>query len=136
MYHPLLALLLMGLAARALAFDFPVEVTEYIDDVKIIAYLNQREVDKEPQWTPFEGPPALSIADALEAVQHRIESDTELSEVTLTGIELKQIPQHAGRWHYLVKVRFKQDASVRPHFFVVLMDGQVISAVKRPDAIK
>jgi hypothetical protein len=102
MYHSLVALLLLLLSARAMAYDFPLEITEYIDDVKVIAYLNESEVGNEPQWTPFEGPPALSIADALDAVQRHIKSDAEFADVTLMGIELKQIPHHAKRWHYLV----------------------------------
>jgi len=136
MYHGLFALMLLVSAARSLAYDFPVEITEYIDDVKVIAYLNESDVGNEPQWTPFEGPPALSISDALEAVRGHIESDTEFSDLRLTGIELKPIPHHAKRWHYLVKVRFKHRGSMRPHFFIVLMDGKVISAIKRPDSIK
>jgi hypothetical protein len=135
MYKTLLPLVFLLSTARALAIEVPLEITEYIDDVKVIAYLHERDIDKEPQWTPFEGPPPLSIADALEAVHGYINADAEFADAALTGIELKPIPHHAMHWHYLVKVRFKLDGKPRPHFFVVLMDGKVISAIKRPEPI-
>ena len=135
MYKTLVTLAFFFLTARALALEVPLEITEYIDDVKVIAYLHESDIDNGPQWTPFTGPPPLPISDALEAVHHFISSDAEFADAALTGIELKPIPHHAMHWHYLVKVRFTLDGKPRPHFFVVLMDGKVISAIKRPEPI-
>ena len=135
MYKSFVPLVFLLLTARALALEVPVEITEYIDDVKVIAYLHESDINEGPQWTPFESPPPLPIADALDAVHRYINSDAGFTHAALTGIELKPIPHHPMHWHYLVKVRFKLDGRPRPHFFVVLMDGKVISAIKRPESI-
>jgi len=136
MHKKLIPLLFLLFSGKLLAYEFPIEISEYIDDIKIIAYLNKSDISQEPKWTPFEGPPPLSIYDALQAVQSYISSDADITNTTLTEIELKQIPGHEIYWHYLVKVRFKVADKTQPHFFVVLMDGKVVSALKRPEPIK
>ena len=59
---------------------------------------------------PFASPPPLSINDALKAVENY--------------------------WHYLIRLKSTIDNKPRADFFVVLMDGKVISAFKEPDSIK
>lgn len=136
MYKKLLPLLLLLFSGKALAFEFPIEVTEYIDDIKIVAYLNKSDVNELSHWVPFENQPPLSIYDALQAVQKYMIANSIYTGSTLTGIELKRIPHHEIYWHYVVKVRYKQDNKTWPHFFVVLMDGKVISALRKPESIK
>jgi len=136
MYKKLIPLLFLLFSGRALAYQFPIEVTEYIDDVKIVAYINQNDINEKSQWTPFESAPPLSIHEALQAVQKYLHSDADFTNATLTGIELKQIPHHKNYWHYLVKIKFTRGDMPKPHFFVVLMDGKVISALKEPESIK
>lgn len=130
-----LLLFLIG-NGKALAFEFPIEISEYIDDIKIYAHIEKSDIDEKSEWMPFETSPPLSIFDALKSVQKYIDSNTNSVEQTLIGIELKQIPRHKEYWHYLVKVKYKIDDKLQPHFFIVLMDGKVISAIRRPDAIK
>ena len=130
---PILIFLLSG---KVFAFDFPIEITEYIDDVKITAYINRNEIESRSQWTPFKSPPPLTIADTLKAVKTFIDENTEFANSTLTGIELKQIPHHKKFWHYLVKIKTMRGDIDQPHFFVVLMDGKVISAITRQGSIK
>ena len=74
---PLLFLLMSG---RVLAYEFPVEVVEYIDDVKIVAYIDKNHISKISQWVPFESQPPLSIHDALQAVQKFMISNAEFAE--------------------------------------------------------
>lgn len=131
-----LMLLLLLFSGKALAFDFPIEVTEYIDSTKIVAYINKNDINKKLQWAPFDGPPPLSIADALQAVHKYIKLDVDFSNTSLTGIELKRIPHHEKSWHYIVRIKYKTNGVMQPHFFIVLMDGKVISALKEPDSIK
>ena len=131
-------LLLSGilLSGRALAFEFPIEITEYVDEVRIAAYINKEDIDNNVKWTPFEGPPPLSIHEALKAVQEFMMSDSNLTKSTLVEIELRQIPHHEKSWHYLVRVRYQTEDKIRSHFFLVLMDGKVISAIREPESIK
>jgi hypothetical protein len=136
MPRKLLPLFFLLLNSNVLAFEFPIQVTEYIDDVKIDAYINQKDIAEDTQWMAFETPPPLSIQQALAAVQDFIRADNRFSDATLISIELKRIPHHESYWHYVVKARTKLDNEYLPHFFVVLMDGKVISAIKEPDSIK
>jgi len=136
MLKKLLPLLLLILSKNTLAFDFPIEITEYIGDIKISADINKNDINASPQWTPFESKLPLSIAEALAAIKTYLSTDSELIEATLTGIELKQIPHHESHWHYLVEVSCTNEDKIQPHFFIVLMDGKVIPALKRVNSIK
>ena len=136
MYKKLTPLLLLLFSWKALAVEYPVEIAEYIDDIKIVAYINENDINGTSPWSPFGKPPPLSVDQALQAVQNFITTNPDFTDITLTGIELKQIPHHETYWHYLVKVKFKHNGTTQPHFFAVLMDGKVISAIKLPESIK
>jgi hypothetical protein len=136
MLEKLFPALLLLVSGQALAVEFPLEITEYIDDIRIIAYLKQSDVDREARWTPFESAPPLTVQAALDKVQSYIRTDNAFADAELTSIELKPIPKQKDYWHYLVKMKYTQDGVSRPHFFVVLMDGKVISALRQPDPIK
>ena len=135
MYLRFLPILVLLFSAKLFAYEFPIEITEYIDDVKVDAYISKSDIDQELIWTPFDGAPPLSIAAALQAIQ-AYAANTDLADMTLTGIELKRIPRHEKQWHYLVKIKSEIDGIVESHYFIVLMDGKVIPAIKEPDSIK
>jgi hypothetical protein len=135
MYLRFLPLLILLFSTRLFAYEFPIEITEYIDDVKVDAYINYSDINPESTWTPFDSAPPLSMAAALQAIGVYA-SNAELENMTLTGIELKPIPRHMGHWHYLVKVKSEVDEVLESHYFIVLMNGKVIPALKEPDSIK
>jgi hypothetical protein len=122
--------------ASAHAYNFPIEVIEYIDQTRVVAFINEEDINKTLQWAPFQGPPPLTLADALEAVQEYIVANPELRYAVLTEIELKRIPQHERHWHYLV--RMQSDGGGKPHawFLIVLMDGKIIAGLREPEGIK
>jgi hypothetical protein len=136
MFKKLMPFLLLLVFGRVMAYENPIEIIEYIDDVKVVAYINKSDINTKIEWTPFESPLPLSIDDALHAVQEYIQSDDDITDVKLSGIELKRIARHEMYWHYLVKLKYKSGDETRPHFFVVLMDGKVISALREPESIK
>jgi hypothetical protein len=119
-----------------MAYQFPIEIIEYIDDIKVFAYLDKNDINEKAKWTPLKSPPPLSIHQALQAVQKYIRSHEDFTRAPLISIELKQIPHHKDYWHYLVKVRVTADGKAQPHFFVVMMDGKVVSALREPESIK
>ncbi len=123
-------------AGNALANEPPIEISEYIDDVTIIAYINESDIGVESQWIPFKSPPPLSISDALQAVDQYIKANSEFARTTLIGIELKKVARHENIWHYLVRVKGSIADKTQAHFYVVLMNGKVISGIRRPDSIK
>jgi hypothetical protein len=135
MYLRFIPLLVLLFSSRLYAYEFPLDITEYIDDVKVVAYINNSDIKPELNWEPFASAPLLSIASALQAIQ-AYSANTELADMMLTGIELKQIPHHENQWHYLVKVKTEVDEVFESHYFIVLMNGKVIPALKEPDSIK
>ena len=132
----MISFLLLVLSGKVLAVEFPIEITEYVDEVRIAAYINKEDIKNNVQWTPFEGPPPLSIHEALKSVQEYMKSDEDMASATLVEIELRPIPHHEKSWHYLVRMRYQSEDKVRPHFYLVLMDGKVISAIREPESIK
>ena len=139
MYRKLLTALfalLFLFIGRAQAFEFPIKITEYLDDVRVIAYINKSDINEKLQWTPFGRPPPLSIYGALIAIESYIKDNDDFTNIKLTGIELKQMPHHDLYWHYLVKAKYGPEGEMQSHFFVVLMDGKVIAALKQPESIK
>jgi hypothetical protein len=132
----LLPILMLLFSAQVFAVEFPIEISEYIDDVKIDAYINKVDLNKTSQWTPFESSPPLTINQALTAILNEEKSEIDFSNSRVIGIELKPVPHHKSYWHYLVKIKTITEEGSEPHFFIVLMDGKVITAIKEPESIK
>ena len=129
----LLAVLLL-LSSQIQAVEYPVEIIEYIDNVRVVAFVNESDINKSPQWDPPSAPP-LSMASALSAVQSHI-APVPINRDTLIGIELKPIPRHKHYWHYLVKNKMQSEDKSVSHYYVVLMDGKVIPAIREPESVK
>jgi hypothetical protein len=136
MYKKLFSLGLLLLSSRAMAIDFPIEVSEYIDDIKIDAYIREEDLNSSSPWSPFESAPPLTIKQALSAIEEGEKADIDFSKTTVIGIELKPVPRHKSYWHYLVKLRTITDGESEPLYYIVLMNGKVIPAIREPDAIK
>ncbi len=132
----LLLILIFFFSAQVLAVEFPIEISEYIDDVKIDAYINKEDLKKTSQWTPFESSPPLTINQALTAILNDEKSEIDFTNSRVIGIELKPVPHHKSYWHYLVKIKTISEEGSEPSFFIVLMDGKVITAIKEPESIK
>ncbi len=136
MLKKILPMLLLIFSSHVLAFEFPIEISEYIDDVKIDAYINKEDLNNTTQWTPFKSSLPLTIDQALTAILNDEKSNIDFETSRVIGVELKPVPHHESYWHYLVKIKSVSEDGSRPHFFIVLMDGKVISAIKEPDSIK
>lgn len=133
----LLALLfLLLLSSKIYAIEFPVEIIEYLDDVKVVAFINESDIDKSLRWNPAQGKVPLGIDDALKAIREHVAADPELKQASLTGIELKQIPHHSGYWHYMVKMKTRVNNRNQAHYFIVLMNGKVIPGIREPESVK
>lgn len=126
----------MLFCTKALAYHFPVEVFEYIDNTKVVAFINEEDIDKTLHWSPLEDPLPLTLTEALKAIQAHIANDPDLKDAVLSGAELKPVPHHKGYWHYLI--RMKTDNGDKPvsHYFIVLMDGKIVTGIREPEMIK
>lgn len=136
MFVRLMALALLLISRHVAAFEFPIQLTEYLDDKKIVVSINESDIDKSLSWEPESGSPPLTMADALSAVRKQIATDGSKSVPELVEIELKQIPHHPLQWHYLVKMRVHNEDGEIPSYFVVLMNAKVIPALPRPEPLR
>jgi len=136
MLSRLLALLLVLFSGNMQANEFPVEIIEFIDNARVVAFINENDIDETSYWLPSAGSPELSIEDALNAVQQHIAADPDITAAELDELKLKQIPHHQRHWNYLVKMKITNHGKPHASYFVVLMNGKVIPAVREPGAVK
>ena len=136
MYLRLLAGLLFMFSGTIYAYQFPLVIVEYIDNTKVVAYINESDIDKTLSWIPFEAPPPLTIADVVNDIQKTVASHPNLTNATLKKIELKQIPHHKNHWHYLVAIETKVNSHTELNYFAVLMNGKVIQLIKEPESYR
>lgn len=130
MFSRIFAIVLFLTASTVQAVEYPTEVIEYIDNTRIVAFLNEPDILATETWQPFTSAPPLSMARAIDAVHARAASSR------LIGIELKPIPRHKDHWFYLVKTQDMHQTKPTARYFVVLMNGKVVSALAEPESIK
>jgi len=118
------------------ANDFPIEIIEYLDNTKIVVFIDKSELDTSSKWSPFKESMPLTMVDTLKYIQKYTASNPELLNASLTSIELKQIPHHEKYWHYLVKMKSRTNGHTQRHYFIVLMNGKVIAGLREPQMLK
>jgi len=137
MFLRLLPLLLLLPSANTYANKFPIEIIEYLDNTKIVAFINEKDMEKTLAWSPADGTtPPLTMENALKAIQKYTATDSALTHAALQEIELKQIPHHEKQWHYLVEMKTKDADKSESHYLIVLMNGKVLPGLQEPDGIK
>ncbi len=136
MLFRLLPLLFLLISGKVFAREAPIDIFEYIDDVKIVAFIKESDINRGLHWSPFKGVPPLTISKALASLHKYIVTNPKLARATLVEIKLKEIPQHKGYWHYLIKLNAKVNEKSQAHYFVVLMDGKIFPALKEPESFK
>jgi hypothetical protein len=132
----MLALPLVFFSVPIHASEFPIEIIEYVDGTKVATFINEEDIDRTDAWVPFEGPPPLTIGDALALVQKFIAPDPEMADSQLAEIELRRIPHHETHWHYVVRMKAHAGDKPRSQFFIVLMNGKIITGLREPEGIK
>jgi len=109
-------------------------------DAKWIA--SQRDIERQPAWSPLEQKPPLEARDAWIAARNSIASHFPQQELILDEITLKNVRflydvrdsslQTVDRWFYVVQARPRTYRVGKPldkeelWTVVVLMDGRVI----------
>jgi len=130
------ALLLLLLATNVRAYELPIEIFEYVDNAKVVAFIHESDLGDSTRWEPFAAQPPLSIKDVTTAVGSYIAVTETLKGAELEEIALRKLPRHAGQWHYMVKLKTNREDTVRYHYLVVLMNGKIIPAMREPESIK
>lgn len=131
-----LAVLLPLYSIGAHALEMPNEIFEYVDNERVVAFVNESDIDDAAAWKQGDDKPALSVAGVAALSHDYAERYEDTRGAVLDEITLRRIPQHDDDWHYMVKMHTEKDGEVSSHYLFVLMSGKVIPAINEPEAIK
>jgi hypothetical protein len=135
MKHIYLLLLLTIFSGSAQAST--IEIIEQFDDLRLVAFVNEGDIQDYPLWHPLKEAPPLSISSAIQAINDLYKvNKTELMVESIKEIELRKLPHYEKYWHYLVKVKSNDMEKVKYQVYVVLMNGKVIPALLETESYK
>lgn len=130
-------LLLTIVSGNALAFQSSIEIIEQFDEVKLVAFINQNDIENYPLWHSLTEAPPLSISEAIQAVKKLYKSHNDkLGTEAVREIELRVMPHHKKYWHYLIKMKGDDNGKQKYQVYVVLMNGKVIPAIMETESYK
>ena len=133
----LLLLTLTASAVNAQSYQSSIEIIEQFDDVKLVAFIRESDLENYPQWNPMKEAPPLTISKAIKAVHdYHKKNNAELAAETVNEIELKKMTRHEKYWHYLVKIKVNGNDGTRYQVYVVLLNGKVIPALTETESYK
>ena len=136
-YKGLLLLLTLAFSANAQSYQPSIEIIEQFDDVKLVAFIRESDLENYPQWNPVKEAPPLTINKAIQAVHdYHKKNNAELATETVNEIELKKMTRHEKYWHYLIKIKINGSDDAKYQVYVVLMNGKVIPALTETESYK
>ena len=131
-YIPLF-LLVLFYSSGCYAFQSKIEIVEQFDDIKMVAFINLKDIESSPEWNPNLSVAPLSVGDAIKAVKRFVKNSGALNAIK--EIEIRPIPKYEKRWHYLIKITNNSMTS-KFDVYVVLMNGKVIQGIIEPQGYK
>jgi len=136
-YKGLLLLLTLAFSANAQSYQPSIEIIEQFDDVKLVAFIRESDLENYPQWNPVKEAPPLTINKAIQAVHdYHKKNNAELATETVNEIELKKMTRHEKYWHYLIKIKINGSDDPKYQVYIVLMNGKVIPALTETESYK
>jgi len=136
-YKGLLLLLTLAFSANAQSYQPSIEIIEQFDDVKLVAFIRESDLENYPQWNPVKEAPPLTINKAIQAVHdYHKKNNAELATETVNEIELKKMTRHEKYWHYLIKIKINGSDDAKYQVYIVLMNGKVIPALTETESYK
>ncbi len=133
----LLLLTLTAPVANAQPYQASIEIIEQFDDVRLVAFIRESDLENYPQWNPVKEAPPLTIGNAIQAVHdYHKKNNAELATETVNEIELKKMTRHEKYWHYLIKIKINDSKDAKYQVYVVLMNGKVIPALTETESYK
>lgn len=124
-------------AGNAQSFQPSIEIIEQFDDLRLVAFIDQQDINDYPEWQPVNGAPPLSIEHAVKAIKALKASNHEDMTVgSVSKIELRKIANHDNCWHYLIKMHSNDGESLKYEIYIVLMTGKVIPAIIEIESYK
>ncbi len=132
-YYRWLSLAIIVLSASAHAFQSKVEIFEQFDDLRMVAFISEKDINSSPEWNPNIEVPPLTVFQAIKAVRDLNKPSNFTGAIK--EIEIRPVPKYDKHWHYLIKI--KNDArKTKYDIYVVLMNGKVIPAIIEPQTYK
>jgi len=122
---------------NVIAAEFPLTIIEPFDEAKIVIYVSESDIEKSPAWQPADGALPLTIEKLIAVINKYNAGKPKMLNAIVHEIELKPILHHEkqNRWYYLVQMKAAGEQAHR-HYFAVLMNGKIISAIKKPETYK
>ncbi len=132
-----LLLLLAIFSVNAQSFQPSIEIIEQFDDVKLVAFINEADIENYPLWHPLTEAPPLSVNKAIQSIKNLYKTNRDhLLPKSVKEVELRKISRHEYYWHYLVKIKTNTDKKPKYQIYVVLMNGKVIPALIETESYK
>lgn len=128
-YYFYLFFTILFISINSHAAEPKIEIFEKFDDLRMVAFINVKDIDNSPEWSPGVTPPPLTIDQAIKSITSAYKIGT------IKEIELRLVPKYEKKWHYLVKITNDAMKS-KLSTYVVLMNGVVIPAMIEPQGYK
>ncbi|GMR20394.1 MAG: hypothetical protein BMS9Abin36_0989 [Gammaproteobacteria bacterium] len=129
-----LAIAILTTSAYAFQPSANVEIFEQFDDIRVVAFISENEINNSPLWDPDMGTPPLNVKEAIQALREF--NNNSKKDEAIKEIEIKIVPRHLNHWHYLIKTVNNVSKNNKFNVYVVLMNGKVIPATIEPEAYK
>ena len=110
-----------------------VEIIERFDDLRMVAFVDQANIDASPAWNPGVSPIPLPVDEAIQSVKAFNKASDNAAAIE--EIEIRKIPGDEQHWHYLVKIADDR-MTTKYSVYLVLMTGKVVPAIIEPESYK
>lgn len=130
-YHHFLKIAaILMFSANAIAFQPKIEIVEQFDNLRVVVFVDENDVNASPEWNPNASPIPLTVDQAIQAVRDFNKGPQAIAAIR--EIEIRRVPKHENHWHYLVRVANDQ-LKTKFDIYVVLMNGKVVPGMIEPE---
>ena len=110
-----------------------VTIIEQFDNLRMVSFINVKDIIESPEWSPGVGAIPLSVDEAIQSVKDFIRNSK--TSLDIKEIEIRPFHKHEKHWHYLIKIA--NDAKKSKYdIYVVLMHKKVVPAMIEPQGYK
>jgi len=132
-YYRWLSIFILLMTANVHAFQSKIEIQEQFDNLKMVAFVDEKDIVKSPEWNPNNDTLPLTVTEAIQAVKDFNKASKNLGAIK--EIEIRPVPKHENHWHYLIKI-VNDSMKAKYDIYVVLMNGKVVPGIIEPQSYK
>lgn len=130
------ALLIALLCLSSQAYAFPLEIFENVSGNRIVAFVEENDMDAASKWQPSEQTPPVTVQKLTHSIFEYMATEKGVENIEVEEIDLRQMPRHKEQWHYIVKMKVENNHEIEHRYFLVLMNGKIFPAIREPESIK